>query len=261
MDFTLILIFHLIVFILLIVSILKYQNILTITLFIIYMLIYGRTVLIGLMVIGMLGRIILVSQWGYTRQVRKFVENDVKYVFSMINLKINGDMYDNHRVIYVVNYPANHFEYLLVGLFRAKLIARKFSQVGILRKFSQLVYNENNYVEVNKQGSNFDRIKDTIDNSPNSIIAYVENQQYREDIYKLTPLRTGMFHISRDLNIPIVPIIIDHLKYSLDGRINNTTFNIYIGPQFLPDQFTSTSHYLNDISKWMADHLSLCKLV
>lgn len=261
MDFLILLLIHLSIFILLLILVIKYHTKIFIIIFIIYITIYWRTILIGILLLGLMNQIVLLNQFTTKEKIRKIFQSNIKNIYSnVLNLKINYQSpIENNRVIYVLNYPANHFEYLLIGLFKAKLIARKFSQAGPLKFFSQLIYNKDNYLEVNKNISNYNTIKEEIANYQKSVIAYVENQRYREHIYKLTPLRTGMFHISHELNIPIIPIVIDHIKYSLDGRLSNKPLNIFIGPQFNPHTFSSVDQYLNTISQWMQHHLSLCK--
>ena len=261
MDFLIILSIHLLIFILLLILIIKYRNTIAIIIFIVYIIVYWRTILIAILLIGLLGKFILLNQFETRRNIRKLFNSDIKELFSnILGLKIHGNMpNENDRVICVVNYPANHFEYLLIGLFKAKLLARKFNQVGPLKFFSQLIYDKDNYVEVNKNVSNFDNIKYEIANYSKLVIAYVENQRLRENIYTLTPLRTGIFHISQELNIPIVPIVIDHMKYDSTGHVNNKSFNIFIGPRFHPHDFSSVNEYLNIISQWMQSRLSLCQ--
>jgi hypothetical protein len=61
-----------------------------------------------------------------------------------------------------------------------------------------------------------------------SIFSYVEKTYYeRKNIYTMTKFRSGMFRIAQELNIPITPVVCEHLEYDY-GIIRNEAPRVYI---------------------------------
>lgn len=160
------------------------------------------------------------------------------------------------NVIYIANYPAGILSYLYLNLLdNITLLGRRFSQVGKLSQLSRLLYNDSNYVQIDNQGGNYETVLDKIKEKSTPIFGFGENLKYRRDPYKLTPLRKGLFAISRELDRPIVPIVFDHL-ISTSYFFVPSQIKIYIGPTFYPNDYETTEELISEVENWMSDKLT-----
>ena len=130
--------------------------------------------------------------------------------------------------IFISNYPSDFIEYTIPGLFEGKISIMLFKDA-----YKKLVniFGKDRLICIDLDSKNqFQQTKNDIQDKINkgySIYLYPERKYYnRKNIYELTEFRSGIFHIAKELNISITPIIIDHFQF--ENVIFSNRYNIYI---------------------------------
>lgn len=154
----------------------------------------------------------------------KFISyNTIKHVNKIHDIKVCNDIiikdfqeinkFYKSPVIFVCNYVNDPLEYFNVGLLdNIVLVARDFSQTKY-GYMAESIFNDENYIPVKLGESNYDKLKKQIEKriKTKSIYIYPEEVEGRGG-YKIAKFKTGIFKISSELNIPIVPIVWDHFQ-------------------------------------------------
>jgi hypothetical protein len=106
-------------------------------------------------------------------------------------------------------------------------------------KMSKLNYLVKHFIITNENGNSYERmkleIKNHIDNG-RYVFAYV-SKPVTHDHY-ITKLRSGMFRIAKELNIPITPLAVDYID-SYYGVIPYQNFYMHVGETFYVDDVDS----------------------
>ncbi len=168
--------------------------------------------------------------------------------------------YYREPVIFVSNYIGDPLEYLNVGLMGDKitLVARDMSQT----KYGYLMeglYNHKNYISLKLGKSNYDYLKNKVERHirKHSIFVYPEEDKNRGG-YELANFKTGIFKISHELGIPIVPIVWDHYQTN-HSTITVKPHKITIGQQYKPNNYDNWNNLMMDVREWMNHSLSRMK--
>lgn len=179
--------------------------------------------------------------------IRAITTGDHKYIKDIADeiftnwhsLKIVGEK-PKGRVMYLVKYPDSPMEYLAYKFFEpVDIISRNISYMG--NGFSSFamgsVFKEEDYIPVDhRHGNYYEKTRDIIAQriKSKSIYGYPEssdnNKRERGYVY---PLRSGLFRIARELKIPVVPVVVEHL--SRDVIMSQRTQHIYIGKAISAD--------------------------
>lgn len=133
--------------------------------------------------------------------------------------------------ILLCNYPQfNMVEYFTQGLLPQNyvLVINKKS-IGFLKK----VYPNHRIIGL-ESSNTYDTLKNLIRKNTDigyNILTYFDTKPIAKrgkEIYRLNGIRKGVFNIAKDLEIEIVPVVMDRL-YISNGIIHNQKFNIYVG--------------------------------
>ena len=148
------------------------------------------------------------------------------------------------KTIFVVNYPWNEMEYLAMRILPVDVCSIATSSwVGNLVKLSG---NKDKFIMIDlKKGKNYDKLKDAISEKIKtmSLWCYVENCHSRITKTKLgLPLRSGIFNIAQNLNIPITPVYVSHLTFK-NGILTNENFKIQLGKTHLISSLKQSIRY------------------
>ena len=101
-----------------------------------------------------------------------------------------------------------------------------------------------------KGKGNFDNIKEFIKKNiqkNHSIVCYVETIRCMQG--KVGRVRTGIFKISQELNIPITPVVIDKIYYDDLYKMPMQNFHIYIGKTFVVTNVTRSVYEFRQLIK------------
>lgn len=139
--------------------------------------------------------------------------------------------------IYIANYPSDFTEYLLPGIFHPNLT---FVILKGATKFAEPIFGKDRILSIDLDSTNnFENTKDIIEKRIKknySIFSYVEKTYYsRKNIYTLTEFRSGMFRIAQQLNIPITPVICEHIEYEYGFIGKNKPKIIILEPFYVID--------------------------
>lgn len=151
---------------------------------------------------------------------------------NYLNLKIDEKKLSKKPTIYVANYPSNYIEYLTHGLFCDKLCVVVH---GPALKILKYIYGEKHIIPVEK--GSYEKVQEKIVTKISegySIFSYVERDYYnRKSDYDVCELRSGMFSISRELNVTLTPVCIDHIHHIMGIIDYECHFNVKIGDSFV----------------------------
>lgn len=121
----------------------------------------------------------------------------------------------NSPCIYICNYPGDVLEYSLVGLLPEKTA---FVMIESLANLVYPIFGKDRLIVANsKKKGNFDDLHKEITDRISrgySIFAYPEKSYYqRPNPFAMTPFRSGLFTIAKNLNVPVIPIVCSHLNF------------------------------------------------
>lgn len=140
--------------------------------------------------------------------------------------------YPNPRnpTIYIANYPTNLIEYKLFPILADK-ICLCLNAGRVSTDFLCDIIGSERIIFVKGGGGSFDETQDLIKNKIDngySVFAYGEKKYYeRKNFYSTSKIASGMFHIAKNINCTVTPIVIDHIHHEF-GIIQNSDFKIYI---------------------------------
>lgn len=160
--------------------------------------------------------------------LRKVVYN----IYSNLNLKLNFNKLPNYPSIFVCNYCSDRLENFacilipkdIAILMRDTLI--KISKLHLLIKWPIYVKAKDSYEETKIQ------VMEHI-NAGRSVFSYVSKTP-RLGPTHIQNMRSGMFKIAKELNLPVTPIVIDSIDMKF-GAIPYQNFNLEIGDSFYVD--------------------------
>jgi hypothetical protein len=183
---------------------------------------------------------------GYDRDIE--TKKLCNFIIKQNNLKII-DNFDTKlpkiKTIFVVNYPHCELEYLIMRMLPIDVCGvATDSTVGNLMKLSG---NEDKFImiKLHKQ-SNYNLLKQEIKEKIKtmSIWAYAENILKRYDPSRIAlPIRTGLFAISNELNIPITPVYVSRIQHNC-GRIVGNFIVIKLGETHVVKNIKETKNYV-----------------
>ena len=202
----------------------SYQKILLWGLFLIC---YSKSILL-------LYKVIYVIILGNLPVKKKIIDNIISSNYKKIfAFSHNFHKLPNKNTIIVSNHPHNPIDYTAF-----KMLPKKIAIVaGGLHFFVRWTCEKDEYIFYNNnKNKNFDELKlkiqDKIKNM--SILVFVENYKrikYTNNGRKVARLRTGIFTIAKELNIPITPLVIDRIHSSY-GMVTEQPFRMIVGDTF-----------------------------
>jgi hypothetical protein len=130
--------------------------------------------------------------------------------------------------IFVINYPKIYYESFAILLLpkdltiamQDKLLCKLFCDNFLYKPVYRKKKYGKSYKDVKRQIKQ--RIKENV-----SVAGLVSTEDT-----KLARIRTGLFRIARELNIPVTPVVIDTIDIAVDFRIVKQNFQIYVGESF-----------------------------
>ena len=166
---------------------------------------------------------------GYINNVNNRIDNEIltikcKKSFSeRFKLKLNFEKLTDKPSLIVCNYCTDRFENLAIVLIPKNIvilirdIVLKYSKLDKLLKWVIVVKKEDSYENTKKE------IMKHI-NEGRSVVSYITKDPYLGPTH-IRGIRSGIFKISKELNIPITPIAIDYIDNNF-GMIKYQNFNI-----------------------------------
>jgi len=146
-------------------------------------------------------------------------------------------------VIYVTNYPVSILDFLLLGVFPKDTMF----VVDSRQKFAKLITTSDRLIKINRQHKkNYDILLEKINKSTSSICAYVSNAVSMRNKQDIGKLHQGLFAISKQLNIPIIPIVLDRIQLNSMGVVTNKTFHIGIGKKHIVKSVDKSIEYVRN---------------
>jgi len=143
-------------------------------------------------------------------------------------LKTDFKNIPNCNTIFVINYPKIYYESFAILLLpkdltiamQDKLLCKLFCDNFLYKPVYRKKKYGKSYKDVKRQIKN--RLKENI-----SVAGLVSTEDT-----KLSRIRTGLFRIAKELNVPVTPVVIDTIDVSPDFRIVKQNFQIYVGESF-----------------------------
>ena len=176
---------------------------------------------------------------GYINKVQNRLNNDkfrdiVYNMFSTcVNLKLDFSRLPSKPSIIVCNYCWDRLENItcilipkdIVILMRDTLI--KISKLDKLIKWA---------IYTKEKGSYEDTKRDILEHTKEGrfIFSYISKHP-KLGVTHIQGVRSGMFNLAKELNIPITLMVIDYIDTDSFGRIRNQNFNILVGDTFKVD--------------------------
>jgi len=175
---------------------------------------------------------------GYINKLENRNDNEIlkKIVYNMysknLRLKTDFSKLPNIPTIFVCNYCNDRLENLACILIPKNIVIlmrdtlKKISKLHKLVKWAIYINEKNSYDNTKKEI--IEHIKEG-----RSIFSYVTKTPRLGPIH-IQNMRTGMFKIAKELNIPVTQITIDYIDTNF-GIINDQNFHIVIGDTFYVD--------------------------
>ena len=239
------LLFYTVITIIWLILILVYRNPGLIILFLIYLLLFYRTIVLGLRLIPSAIQLATTGDYTVFKEISRLIYPKVDWTEK------GNSIFAGEKVIYVVNYPGNCLEYFAFGLFEnIMVVARDPDSMGWKGKLSGVIFQKGNYIPVDGCTGNYQKVKAQIKNhiQNKSIFVYPEKISTRRHQYDLGLFQSGIFRIASELGIRVVPIVIDHLRHQY-GSIVRCPLQIHVGS---PYTITENGNEHETIHKWMA---------
>lgn len=202
--------------------------------------------------ISILGDLLGVAYNGYKG---KYIENDTRkddhvlrtdvtrILSSHFRFTHNFDRLPAYPTIIVANYIYDRIENIACITIPKDLCIVMGQSFVKIAKLDRIIKNFIFRYETVKTGQ-YDSIKEQARQKLNegfSIFAYVSKcTQYRNGY--VGKVRSGMFRIAKELNVPVTPITIDFIKHN-NGIIENQRFRIKVGETFKVDDIGQAVYY------------------
>lgn len=170
-----------------------------------------------------------------------------RLIFSQFKLTHNLYKLQKKPAIILCNYPALMIEHLVHGMLPQKTCLVVWEGV---KTFTSRMVGEENLLYTSKNC--FEKLQKSIRKKIKDgyyIVAYPEKGwTKRKNWYEVCELRTGMFRIAQKLNIPIIPMALDHMRMTI--RMDTYHYRIKLGKSlFVDDIDKSVSIVHNFLSK------------
>lgn len=161
-------------------------------------------------------------------RVSKDILNCVK---NVINVKMSTNNLPDRPTIMLCNYAYNQIENIFCITIPVKMsvIMQKFFKhfIGFGSIIKRPIYTEKNC---------YNFLKEEIPKHiaiGSSVFAYVTNIPYMgKKPYEIYKVKTGMFRLAKELDIPVTLVCIDYIFRTFDGYIPPQDFHIHIGDTF-----------------------------
>ena len=194
----------------------------------VFILFYNKSINILFTII----RVIIMGNLSINKKITdKIITNTYNNLFHFCH---NFRELPQINTIFVANHPHNPLDYAAF-----KMIPKKVAIVaGGLHFLVRWTCDKNDYILFNNnKGKNFSELKDKIKDKIKhmSILVFVENYKsvsLTDSGRKIARLRSGIFSIAKDLNIPVTPLVIDRIHESW-GRVHEQPFRMKIGKTFM----------------------------
>lgn len=85
------------------------------------------------------------------------------------------------------------------------------------------------------------------------IFCYIEPSSYEKRAYKINKIRSGMFSIAKQLDIPIVPLVMDNVTYS-EGILFSPSYRIHVGDTIIVKDVEESR---KKVLRWMTKKLNI----
>ena len=201
---------------------------------------------------------------GYINKLENRKDNFVlqKIVYNMYskNLRLKTDFSKNPNIpsIFVCNYCNDRLENLACILIPKNIVIlmrdtlKKISKLHKLVKWAIYIKEKNSYDNTKKE------IEEHIKEG-RSIFSYVTKTPRLGPIH-IENIRTGMFKLAKELNIPVTPIVIDYIDTTF-GIINGQNFHITIGDTFYVDDPIKSAYETKKYFKKMMNKFTKLKYI
>jgi hypothetical protein len=228
-----------------------------------------KTIIISILVILYKKNIFLTTETFYTIIKEGYINslNDRKddkifrdIVYKMFNthlkLKLNFSKLPNKPTIFVCNYCSDRLENLACILIPKNLAIlmrdtlKKISKLHRLIKWPIYTKAKNSYENTKNEISK--NIKEG-----RSIFAYVTKTPRLGPTY-IQDIRSGMFKLAKELNIPVTLMSIDYIDSKM-GMIQSQNFHIEIGETFMVNDINESVHIAKKYFKNTLKKFSLNK--
>lgn len=157
------------------------------------------------------------------------IKQNISIVFNNVfNFQPEFDNIPQCNTIFVVNYPKIYYESFALLLLpknltiamQDNLLCKTFCENFLYKPVYRKKKYGKSYKNVKLQIKQ--RLKENI-----SVAALVSTEDT-----KLVRIRTGMFKIAKELNIPVTPVVVDTIDISTDCRLLKQNFKLYVGESF-----------------------------
>lgn len=134
--------------------------------------------------------------------------------------------------IIVVNYPHDKWEHLALFMLPQRFAfvikqTRVNTQVGIAKRVPCIAVPR-------EGGQSFDHIQSQVQRhlaSGRHIVAYINSESSLHPRH-FDRSRTGILRIAQNLNVPVIPLVIDQIVTESDGAIQEQPFHVWLGQPF-----------------------------
>ena len=165
---------------------------------------------------------------------KKIINNIIISMFkNSFQFSHNFHKLPKQNTIFVANHPHNLVDYTAFKMLPMKVAivagGLHFLVNWSCEKGDYIFYNNNKNKNFNELKT---KIQDKIKTMP--ILIFVENYKMlhlTDKGRKVAKLRTGIFSIAKELNIPITPLVIDRIHESW-GRVTQQPFRMIVGDTF-----------------------------
>jgi hypothetical protein len=172
---------------------------------------------------------------------------------TCMTLKFSGSEIPSKPTIYLANYPANFVEYQACNMLHPKICIIVYGKNWKETTRNTAILGDDRIISVVNGTGNFKNTEDAVRvklQKGYHVLAYVEkNWQKRTGYYSIDRLTSGIFHIAKNIDATITPVVFDHIDHTA-GLIHNTSFKIHIGKTTkVIDPYSSISDVSSLISR------------
>ena len=171
--------------------------------------------------------------------VAKYIteHSNITFIHNLDKVKDIKNKYGS--VVFISNYPSTLLEYPMYSLFDSYMIVS-----GNIASRMPFFIDSSRIIPMGKKGFKYlkSKLQELVLDKKDSAFCYWDKcgkDTQRKHLYDVGKERTGIFHICKELQIPIVPVVIDRI-ITYNGFIIKQNFRIKVG----------YAHIINDIKKF-----------
>lgn len=180
--------------------------------------------------------------------------------FFKVGLQLEENFSDipKNPCILMSNYSAKTN---ILGYMAHMIIPHKFCLVlsNSNKNIVDRIYEKDKLIYVDNKKGNYQKIKEEIKDKVEKgyyIFCYIEDIAPEKRPYKIKKLRSGIFNIAKELNIPIVPMVTDSIP-TFYGLATFSKFRIRIGEQI---SVKNTEKAMGNVLRWMQKNLNIMSI-